>query len=814
MMNKSKSNMSSENKIEEDINENKISTNIKMVNNTDIKEFNETINLKQVEKFMTLTLDTYITKFKDASSNYTEDETRIYFYTIRKYFNQLLKNNTATVKKTYKYGKNQNNGRLYVNGFGIQSLEKSIKKFVLDGVNVQDYDIINCHPTILLYLCNQLDIKTKYLNEYIINRDEMLEKYNFKKLDINILLNCDKYFTNNIFLNNLFNEVNPLKQIIVKNYEHLINSVDTDSKNKISSKLNRILCYFENNILQSVIEHYKEHIHTIFYDGFTCDKDIDINILNELTEEYGVKWAIKSLKNDITIDTNITLSNFDTKDLTTYNISKRFYDLFNNKFIYYNNNWYCYNGNYWEYEEQNITMIRYYSTKFADYFFKLIQNNNLKFSNNIKENEREKIQKENNEIHKIIKWIRTEKKIQNYIKHSIIHFTKSNDFKFNDFSHIIQHRNCVYNLKTHRIEPSNPLYYTSQTTNLTIEGENDKLCVELLDIIDNIFYDNPSNRDIYLTVLSTGLYGKILEKFTLANGAGRNGKGLLNELMEYMLNTDRITGYCHRGKPVMFQNESKNGPDQELANLSYKRLVLVNEPECNKKYNCSKIKEITGNSSINGRGLYCKNDRVELRLTLICETNHRIAFDSVDNGIQERLIEIPFKSTFSEVKENDLENLIFKQNKYYKSDEFKKIYAESLFWILTKYYKSYCDNNNVIKLNDEVRKLNKKYMIMSDLFTFWLDNNFKYTGNKKDIIKLKDIFETYKDSEYYNILSNKCKRTHNKGWVKDKLKEHILYKKHFKSVIKINKKQLRSVLVGYIIYDKNEEDFDEDDEEM
>jgi phage/plasmid-associated DNA primase len=38
-----------------------------------------------------------------------------------------------------------------------------------------------------------------------------------------------------------------------------------------------------------------------------------------------------------------------------------------------------------------------------------------------------------------------------------------------------------------------------------------------------------------MTILSSGLDGIPLEKFVLANGGGGNGKGLLNELTQFML---------------------------------------------------------------------------------------------------------------------------------------------------------------------------------------------------------------------------------------------------------------------------------------
>jgi phage/plasmid-associated DNA primase len=51
----------------------------------------------------------------------------------------------------------------------------------------------------------------------------------------------------------------------------------------------------------------------------------------------------------------------------------------------------------------------------------------------------------------------------------------------------------------------------------------------------NTLFPEKESKTLYLTILSTGLDGIPLEKFILANGSGGNGKGLLNELMQYTL---------------------------------------------------------------------------------------------------------------------------------------------------------------------------------------------------------------------------------------------------------------------------------------
>ena len=70
-----------------------------------------------------------------------------------------------------------------------------------------------------------------------------------------------------------------------------------------------------------------------------------------------------------------------------------------------------------------------------------------------------------------------------------------------------------------------------------------------------------------MTVLATALYGKTLEKFTVANGSGGNGKGMLNELMMFTMGDYGINADC---SIVLGNGKPKNGPNAELASIAKK----------------------------------------------------------------------------------------------------------------------------------------------------------------------------------------------------------------------------------------------------
>jgi hypothetical protein len=86
---------------------------------------------------------------------------------------KLIKNNK--LKVSYKRPK-YNLGRVYPNkSLSLCSIRRELRHTLAYG-NYIDIDIANCHPELLNQLCIHHDIKTKYLNEYVKNRDAILSE--------------------------------------------------------------------------------------------------------------------------------------------------------------------------------------------------------------------------------------------------------------------------------------------------------------------------------------------------------------------------------------------------------------------------------------------------------------------------------------------------------------------------------------------------------------------------------------------------------------------------------------------------------------
>jgi len=299
--------------------------------------FKDKVNVKNAKYIFNLEFNEFRNLFwnKDELNNNNEKwDIKIYFNQVRDFCSEVIRNkvrneNFALIKQRYKYASGSNNGRIYVNKFGVQSLQHNLRAF-LTGDYLLDIDIKNAHPNILYDITKQYNTRHEkqlplyHLENYVKNRAKVLEEHKITKMDVLICLNSDNIVTNkkhkgmytkNKFLLNFHSD----KMII---FEHLLNDHDyidkynitSDNKyNPISSKINKLFCIFENNIIQSII---KSDICVPMFDGFMFAKE-ERSKYDELLNETGIiQWDYK--KNYVDID----ISDFNEEESKDYDSIK------------------------------------------------------------------------------------------------------------------------------------------------------------------------------------------------------------------------------------------------------------------------------------------------------------------------------------------------------------------------------------------------------------------------------------------------------------------------------------------------------------
>ena len=201
--------------------------------------------------------------------------------------------------------------RYYAIGSALTYLKKEVRNSIMPK-NIKDIDMINCHPVILLNLCQKNKVKCNILKNYVENRIIILDSFGdnrktVKELFLTILNGgFKKNYSQDAEVNNylkLFeNEI-----IKIQNYFYLRDKRFFEKGfNFMGKNLSRIILEKENEILQTMINYFvskRVKIFTLEYDGLKIYTDNDskhfsINDLEKIILEktgINIKLSFKNI---------------------------------------------------------------------------------------------------------------------------------------------------------------------------------------------------------------------------------------------------------------------------------------------------------------------------------------------------------------------------------------------------------------------------------------------------------------------------------------------------------------------------------------
>lgn len=300
--------------------------------NTSRLIFQDKVNVKKAKYVYNLTLQDFKYKFwnkLEVDENGRGYELKVFYNEVRKLCNEVIRHKVegkeyALIKRKYRFSDNKS-GRIYSCGFGIQSLQGNLRKF-LTGDYLLDIDIKNAHPNILYELVLEYNKKHKnglskfYLESYCKNREQILKQNNFTKEQFLICLNSDEiqtnkknkgFYTKNSFLLGFHSEKMKIFNAIINNTDYIKKyEIETkNDKNPISSLVNKLFCIKENDIIQSVM---KSDICVPMFDGFMFPKEEKEQYDYLLEKEGNIQWSYK--ENLI----NIQMDDFDETESKDY----------------------------------------------------------------------------------------------------------------------------------------------------------------------------------------------------------------------------------------------------------------------------------------------------------------------------------------------------------------------------------------------------------------------------------------------------------------------------------------------------------------
>jgi P4 family phage/plasmid primase-like protien len=143
-----------------------------------------------------------------------------------------------------------------------------------------------------------------------------------------------------------------------------------------------------------------------------------------------------------------------------------------------------------------------------------------------------------------------------------------------------------------------------------------------------------------------------MQKFAIFYGAGGNGKGILNQMLQNLLGDY----YVSMNKDCIIKSErgsGKGAASPYMAELRQKRIAVCDESEDQEKLDDGSIKLATGGSAINCRFLYGNPITFIPTHMPVLMTNHKPVINSEDGAMIRRLILVPFVNQYKEAHEYD-----------------------------------------------------------------------------------------------------------------------------------------------------------------
>ena len=477
------------------------------------------------------------------------------------------------------------------------------------------------------------------------------------------------------------------------------------------------------------------------------EEDIEIEILN-VTDD--------SILNNLLSDT------LNCTNGKAYDLAKILYHLFNNEFRFDSRykDWYYFKNRWIKCNNKLRTKI---SNDIVDYYKlmkntikknykqkdtnKIVDNNNI---NNIDNNNEIQYKCKIKKIDNLIGDLKTTAFKNNIIKEAEEIFTDNHENildKLDNDVYLLGFNNGVYDIKNKCFREIRSDDYISMSVGYDYIDENsiyyDKsMELKLLTFLEEI-QPEIKQREYVLIYLSTSLIGlNILQHFVVFLGEGRNGKGMITNLLSSTFG-DYFSSF--KSKLLTKPSTDANLADPMILDLRKRRICIGSEPEKNERINTGFTKLLTGRDKIKTRYNH-GNDMIEFevnfKIILLC--NAVPEADQDDKAYRKRLKCIGFPTTFVDNPKNDNEKKI---NYNLNVDCFKQYFI----LLLIKYYNKY--ETEGLPQNEQIEDLTNRINTENNKSLEFMINKTEISeGNN---IHTQTLYDKFKDWFYDNYPNEK-----------------------------------------------------------
>jgi len=374
-----------------------------------------------------------------------------------------------------------------------------------------------------------------------------------------------------------------------------------------------------------------------------------------ITKKSILYWAKQDAPEDYERVKKTTVNYFIDKTLispTEWDFAMVLYQMYKEVFVcssYINKTWYVFKNHRWELDEGQT--LRYFISVDMYNIYQEKMDAIMNEMNHYEPNDERYVAKS-----KMVKYIGelSTKMRTTAIKNNI--FREAHELFFDkDFTknmdtnrYLMCFTNGVVDIKNRIFRPGYPQDYITKCTNIPyIELDTIRDAMQMAEIEQFMHQLFPVD-ELYHYMwdhLSSVLIGEnINQVFNIYRGSGSNGKSMLSDLMTMTL------GEYAGTVPITLVTEKRVGQGQtssEIMQLKGVRYAVMQEPTKDScKLNEGVMKNLTGDSTLQARELYCKSETFQIQFHLVVCTNTLFEINSNDDGTWRRICIVDFLSKF------------------------------------------------------------------------------------------------------------------------------------------------------------------------
>ena len=130
----------------------------------------ETVNKEACDKLAFISFKDYQDVMKRATTVSHKAEKYTTQWKLVQTYCRTMRENDYRLEVPYKIA----GGRIVAEGCSLQRINKLVRGALCHGVYV-DYDMVNCHPVLLVHICKSRNVPCRQLERYMSNREEHLK---------------------------------------------------------------------------------------------------------------------------------------------------------------------------------------------------------------------------------------------------------------------------------------------------------------------------------------------------------------------------------------------------------------------------------------------------------------------------------------------------------------------------------------------------------------------------------------------------------------------------------------------------------------